>query len=412
MVANGNKKTAPAEPAKTEGTSGKKKVKDEASAESKAVKVSPFSHAGGEASKQMAIQVFNEKKASTPPDWKENVVKDDRHVGYLPPDWTPGLKMTDGGILIKVYVGPPPARHHVFHKADLEKHLGRELAADERENPKQFGNLDPKKFIKRKDRGAAAGYINDRCNRVHGMSVEEALGTLVLEHRGGVEKQYSLADLKYDLKYNRIELVDSRPSQSSNPNPAPTTPARAAPATPAAALGRLPATPNFGAAPGTPAAGRAAPGTPGAGKRVPGTPKATGAPATPSARLPGTPGARLPTKRPAPVTPASNGAASSAAPSTPPPAKRPRASSASAGKTSGSPAARMFQSCYATLKTKAATSEADDIQIFTMMGLGLSLGLESPMLKMLPELLKKAPADRGVTMQFILDQFEQALVKT
>jgi len=46
-----------------------------------------------------------------------------------------------------------------------------------------------------------------------------------------------------------------------------------------------------------------------------------------------------------------------------------------------------------------------------MVGVGFSLGLESPMLKMLPELLKKKPADRGVTMQFILDQFEQALLR-
>ena len=45
--------------------------KDEAAAEPQAVKVSSFSRAGDEASKQMAIQVFIEKQASTPPDWKQ-----------------------------------------------------------------------------------------------------------------------------------------------------------------------------------------------------------------------------------------------------------------------------------------------------------------------------------------------------
>ena len=77
MVANGNnvKKTAPAPPAKTEGTSGRKIIKDEASADPQAMKASPFSRAGDETSKQMTIQVFIEKKASTPPDWKQILLR-------------------------------------------------------------------------------------------------------------------------------------------------------------------------------------------------------------------------------------------------------------------------------------------------------------------------------------------------
>mmetsp|Transcript_45172 Transcript_45172/g.84559 ORF Transcript_45172/g.84559 Transcript_45172/m.84559 type:complete len:436 (-) Transcript_45172:190-1497(-) len=427
-----SKKAAPSQSSKTESASEKKKAVKEEESEPKGVKegISAFSHHGGDAAKELATEIFNAKKALTPEDWKEGIVKDDRHVSYLPPDWTPGLKMTDGGILIKVLVGPPPERKHFFHKPDLEKYLDRKLNAEERgRNPKQFTDIDPKKFIKRKDRGAMAGYINERCNRIHGMTVEEAIGTLVCEHRHGEEKRYALTDLKYDLKCDRIELVDERPSQSSNPEPLPATPCL--PGTPA----RL----SAAAAPSTPgtASSSRLPATPAA--RLPATPSAR-LPATPSARLPGTPKARLPAtptaapatprpvKRQLPSTPTPAASAASA-PSTPQPLKKQRTSSAAAPgfvigrpprrasarpseSSSTSSAKTVFESCYETLKTRAATAtQADETAIFTMVGVGFSLGLESPMLKMLPELLKKKPADRGVTMQFILDQFEQALLR-
>jgi len=379
------------------GASGKttpaSKSAKKSSASSSTSSVTPFCHRGGAEATKLARTTFDEKKIGTPADWKDGFVKDDRWVSYLPADWTPGLKMTDGGILIKVYVGPLPERKHFFHKVDLEKHLGRALSLDERgPKPLAFNDIDPKKFIKRKDTGAVAEYLNERCNKLHGLSVEEAMG-LSFEHTHGKTKKYCLADLKYDLQYNRFELVDERPSQSSRPSPSIL--ARRVSGTP-----RVPATPN---------------------RRVPGTPRLSfkqSIPATP--KVPATP------KRTIPSTPIKT--ARGAAPLTPPPLKRQRtsaseppplklaagssSSSAATSKCANKPmAAKVFDSCYATLKSKAATNVTDETSIFTMIGVGTSLGLESSMLNMLPELLRKSPADRGASMQFVLKQFEQAFAR-
>lgn len=406
------------------------------SSKNSAARVSAFSHKGGDEAKELAKKTFEEKKLSTPADWKEGFVKDDRWVSFLPSDWTPGLKMTDGGILINVFVGPPPERRHFFHKPDLEKFLGRELTSDEKgRKPQDFGDIDPEKFIMRKDLGAVAEYINTRCTKLHGLSVKEALET-EHEHTHDKTKKYCLADLKYDLKSQRIELVDQRPAQSSCPSPA--TPARRVPGTP----GRVPSTPGRatpGQAPGTPA--QQVPGTP--GRQVPRTPSQATipatprVPATPKRTIPGTPASRTPSlaavpstprvpatpKRTIPATPThgSKGAVSST------PVKRQRVSApadanlkrqrisapADANQFGGSKtmAAKVFDACYASLKAKAATNVTDETTIFTMIGVGTSLGLESAMLKMLPELLRKAPGDRGASMQFVLDQFQQAFAR-
>ena len=48
----------------------------------------------------------------------------------LDKDWTPTVKMTDGGILNLAFVGPPPERRGFYHKEDVEKYLCRKLASE------------------------------------------------------------------------------------------------------------------------------------------------------------------------------------------------------------------------------------------------------------------------------------------
>jgi len=152
--------------------------------------------------------------------------------------------------------------------------------------------------------------------------------------------------------------VDERPSQSSRPSIS--APAR-----------RVPATPK---------------------QPIPGTPKVSAT----ATRIPSTP---ISTKR-------------AAASSTPPRVKRQRTSSvAPAVVANKTMAAKVFDSCFATLKSKPASNVTDETNIYTMIGIGTTLGLEGPMLSMLPELLRKAPAERGASMQFVLDQFQQAFAR-
>lgn len=348
--------------------------------------ISAFGKHGGERAKLKADQVFQQKKAAstTPSDWPDGWVVDTRWCSWLPADWTPAVKKTEGGLLIQGYVGPAPERKRYFHKVAIEKFLGRSLSLTER-GPKTgegtCGNHDPKMFIKRLEVTALVGYIKDRLNQLHGLSVTEAMSMKYWHAAEKKEKRYCTTDLTYDLKCKRLELVPDRPSQSSCPVIAPGTPAvhrASAPATPGSASASAPHTP---------------------GRRV-----AVSAPMTPAeqAFAPATPG-------PAPSTPATR--RGSAAPSTP--AKQSRKAAApptpSASRSNGgSSAAAVFQSCHAPLKHKAANGFEDEKSILAMQGVGYSLGLDSTMLKLLPEILRKVPAERGDLWNFILHQFEKA----
>jgi len=329
-------------------------------------RITAFGHHGGETAKKLAQMTYAKKKAITPADWPENCVVDDRWCSWLPEDWTPAAKMTEGGLLLLCYIGPAPDRKRFFHKKDLEAYVERSLGSDERgTKPPELGDIDPKSFVKRTEVVAQVDYINVRCEKAHGLSVEEALATSC-EHTHGKQKNYTVADLKYDLLCKRLTLVPERPSQSSKPTIAPTTPTRR---------------PCKSAAPATPR-------TP---IKVKKELKSAGpkAPATP---------AKCNAKPLKPVTPKARTAAVGSS----------RGSSSSS---SSSFLEVLFKSCSTPLKSRAASGMADETSIFALIGIGGSLGLDRTMLSSLPEILRKPPAERGEFGQFVLNQFEKKFSK-
>lgn len=66
---------------------------------------------------------------------------------------------------------------------------------------------------------------------------------------------------------------------------------------------------------------------------------------------------------------------------------------------------------YGPLKKRAASSPADETAIFTLLGLGYQLGLDTALLGVLPAILRKDPSMRGEFGEMALKQFEAALVK-
>jgi len=332
-------------------------------------KASAFGKRGGKIAKGLAKKIFEQKKANatTPPDWPTGWIVDDRWCSWLPLDWTPAIKTTANGCLLHGCVGPPPERKPFFHKVDLARFLGRTLALTER-GPKPpeatCGNYDPNLFIKRLPVAAVAPYINNRLDKVHGLSVEEAVN-LSCWHGGlNKEKRYTTTDLKYDIKCNRLTLVPQRPSQSSRPVVAPATPSRQ----------------------------RASPSTPGRSG-------ATSAPATPTERrtmaAPATP-VKQPRNSAAPSTPAASSAGSQGTRS---------------GRKDGPSVADVFRSCYVPLKRRAASGIEAEKAILAMQGIGFTLGLDATMLKTLPDVLRKMPAERGEFGNFVLDELEKAVAK-
>lgn len=378
---------------------GKKGEEAEKASTTRQAGISPFSHHGGEEAKKLAKKVHDEKKAAMDitgahKGWPEDAVPDDRWCSWLPTDWTPAVKMTNGGILIQCMVGPLPDRRLFFHKVDLEKYLERELGPDQRgKKPVDIGDADPHKFIHRTDSIPATDYVRVRCNKLHGLSVGEALRNFKYTHgvgSAGKEIQYRAQDLKYDLLRKNITLVSQRPSKNAKPVSMPATPSssQASPATPA----------NYNARP------------------VPMTPFQP-VPATPSMPAPATPAkpaaAAATSTRPAPCTPlrtSSKRAVTEESPMKMKSASNKRARSSGFG-SQGNVADSIYNCCYTPLKTKAASSVEDEKSIYSIVGLGFTLGLDGTMLKTLPEILRKAPAQRGDFGKLALVQFEKAFLR-
>lgn len=310
-------------------------------------RITAFGHHGGEKAKKLAQLAYAKKKAITPTDWPENCAIDDRWCSWLPQDWSPAVKMTEGGLLLLCYIGPAPDRKRFFHKKDLEAFVKRSLGSDERgTKPPELGDIDPKSFVKRTDVVAQADYLNARCDKAHGLSVEEALATSC-EHTHGKQKKYT---------------VPKRPSQSSKPTIAPATPLRRQ------CKGSAPATP----------------GTPIKVKKELKSAEHKRPIMAPKNNA----------KRSTPVTPTVwNDAVGS--------------SSGSPSSSSSSFLEVLFKSCYKSLETKAASGMADETSIYAIIGIGGSLGLDRTMLSSLPEILRKPAAERGDFGQFVLHQFEK-----
>lgn len=184
------------------------------------VKVTAFGNRGGKLAKTCAAKRFEQLKAKMKPipeKWPKECVVDDRWCSYLPPDWTPACKKTENGLLLQCMIGPPPERKRFFHKKALEAYLGRQLTSEER-GPKHRvvrqeceSEFPPKSFLKRTAVQSLCDYLNARCNKAHGLTIEEAIGSLVFEKKG-VLVHYNVADLRYDIAGGRLEIVKQPPT--------------------------------------------------------------------------------------------------------------------------------------------------------------------------------------------------------
>jgi hypothetical protein len=332
----------------------------------------------------MAKKAFAEKRSAMEvvDGWADDVAADDRWCGWLPEGWTAAVKLTAGGLLIQCVVGSPPERKLFFHKTQLEAYLGRKLGAEDNgKKPGDFGTIDPKQFFHRTERTPSVPYIKARIERLHGQSVEEALSNFTYIHGEGdaaKQKQYSLSDAKYDVEERKfLKLVAERPSQSSHPLPVPSTPAP-----------RL-------SAPCTPARKRPIPSTPGA--------SSGSAPSTPSTRAPMTP--------PRPDKKIKTGAVPSTSTNQLAAGSSTSRASGRGGASGISVLGEVFRNCFIPFKSRAASCVADEKSIYTVLGASFSLNLDPTMLKALPEIMRKAPADRGDFGRMTMVQFEKAFAK-
>jgi len=187
----------------------------------------------------MAQQLFDERLEETKKknlqDWPEGYVVNGKWNSWLPEDWTAATKMTVNKLLLDCYIGPLPERKMFFHKADVEKYLGKKLPNTLRgPKPRTLppglqDQFNEEHFLERTKVPAKEKYIAERCNAVHGMQIKEVLKSfkfmqpkshsqMKLRKSETTERPYSVADLKYDLKYRRLKVVETKPV---GPPPAP-----------------------------------------------------------------------------------------------------------------------------------------------------------------------------------------------
>merc|ERR1712232_737083 len=74
-----------------------------------------------------------------------------------------------------------------------------------------MGKFPPNHFLIRGDGTAKAQYIVDRCQRIHGMTIGEAVEKFMYKDTHGDQKHYCMADLQYDLNLKMISIVPTKP---------------------------------------------------------------------------------------------------------------------------------------------------------------------------------------------------------
>jgi len=187
--------------------------------------------AGGTSAKENAKVIWEKKRVAMgkmSANWPEDCVVDDRHVSYLPLDWTAAIKMTENGLLLPCFIGPEPGRKRFFHKVDLEKHLGRTLSSDERGEKSRVvpenlrSEFPPSHFLACGAETPRAQYIVDRCRRIHGMTIEDAIEKFMYKDTHGLERHYNMTDLQYDVNAKFLSIIPTKPG------PAPRKPMAAA----------------------------------------------------------------------------------------------------------------------------------------------------------------------------------------
>lgn len=71
-------------------------------------------------------------------------------------------------------------------------------------------------MVRRTDTAAKVPYLGKRCDACDGLTVKDCVG-LEYKNSAGEKKKYTLADLRYDIKGKRLELVGGKPTKSPKP---------------------------------------------------------------------------------------------------------------------------------------------------------------------------------------------------
>lgn len=156
-------------------------------------------------------------KKIMPKQWPKDLAIDTGYCSWLPSGWTKAIKKTSSGLLIVMYVGPPPTRQRFFHKASVEKYVGKKLpCAKRRPYPRGFSKhlqkqFPPEAFLQRTDESANDSPNSVRCDKIHGMKVKDALMSFSWKDSKGKNKDYTMGDLQYDFFTRRLKMSSRKP---------------------------------------------------------------------------------------------------------------------------------------------------------------------------------------------------------
>lgn len=320
-------------------------------------------------------------------DWPADTVPNVRAWQKLPAGWRHAVKVTNksaksnGGTLHRCFVGPGGLVK--WHKKDLEKHLGEQFPSSEGREHARFMSAEvcrefpPKEILRRTAKKDATPYVLKRCDQLNGKTVEFALMKFRCLTSAGVEVDYGISDLRYDIKRGNLEIAGLGKAQNA-PN--------------AAAKGA--SKKARGTAGAKAEAGKAASSAAGGAAR-----KAAAAPASRAAKGAG------------------RGAAGAAA------AKGSSAVAGSAAKRSAGPSSSRAASPAAGREDSAAGAKAaaagalkgakrriaDEGQLYTLKTAAADLRVERSLADALLNILKMPPSERGAFGGSVMQQFERLL---
>lgn len=290
-------------------------------------------------------------KKEAPSDWPEGAVPNVRCSTPLPDGWQHAMKVTaksgrgGGGILRRCYIGPGGLVK--WHKSDLEKHLGVKIETDHEHgnrfiSPLVFDEFPEEATIRRTDSKVGSEYMVKRCDGLDGKTVSDSLYNYKYKSgSSGESVQYTVSDLRYDIKGGRIILE-----------------------------------------------------TAGVASQL--VKKEQGKKTHASARL---------TRQDVPSS-SSRSSPSSSSRSSPI-----AAPSLQTSKPSKLALKHIKQSVFKPLLSRAAKGGSGESDIYTMLGVGHQLKMDQLMLNVLPDVLRKSPAERGSFGEGVLKQFEAELNK-
>lgn len=320
-------------------------------------------------------------EVKTPADWPEGAVPNVRSFVPLPSGWRHAKKVTgasgkgSGGLLRSCFIGP--GGKLIWNKPDLEKYLGKKIVAPPNAkrlrcmNPVHMSEFPPDAVVRRNSqKKAKEDYINTRCDAMAGLTVKDLLGKFKYKCYDGKTYDYNVSDLRYDLKRGNIVLEGAgRAGAKPKKNAATKTAATAA-----TASARVRASGGMKVAPKASSASARARAS-GALKLAP---KASSSSA-----------ARVGSKPPAlplPVSPAR-------------------------GPSDAGQRVAIARQIIKEYKARAASGKKAEKDICTLVGVGYQFKIDPMLLDTLPNILRKAPAERGDFGAGAITHFEKALPK-